>query len=90
MEEHGFPTPPSSTREQLVGIVKDNYQDSTQYLRNSAGSAQQVLQDKTNSVFSLWTDSQLRDFLLDHGVVSPNSKREELVRDAKRYLNAGE
>ncbi|PLW55088.1 hypothetical protein PCANC_02571 [Puccinia coronata f. sp. avenae] len=89
MSDHGYPSPPSSTRQQLVDIVKANYQDSSQYLSSSAGSAQQVLQDTASSVFSLWTDSQLRDFLLEHGVVSPNSKREELVRAAKRYLNAG-
>ncbi|KAI9622223.1 hypothetical protein H4Q26_015259 [Puccinia striiformis f. sp. tritici PST-130] len=89
MDEHGFPSPPKSTREQLVDIVKQNYKDSSQYMSDSAGSAQQVLQDTTDSIFSLWTDSQLRDFLLEHDVVSPNGKREELVRAAKRYLNAG-
>ncbi|KAH9450561.1 hypothetical protein Pst134EB_018092 [Puccinia striiformis f. sp. tritici] len=77
--------PPKSTREQLVDIVKQNYKDSSQYMSDSAGSAQQVLQDTTDSIFfPLWTDSQLRD-LLEYDVVSPNGKREELVRAAKRH-----
>ncbi|PLW33520.1 hypothetical protein PCASD_23697 [Puccinia coronata f. sp. avenae] len=33
---------------------------------------------------------QLRDFFLEHSVVSSNSKRKELVRAAKLYLNTGQ
>ncbi|PLW53347.1 hypothetical protein PCANC_13396 [Puccinia coronata f. sp. avenae] len=62
MNDHGYPSPPSSTHQQLVNVVQANYQDSSH---------------------------QLRDLFLEHSVVSSNSKREELVRAAKLYLNTG-
>jgi hypothetical protein len=33
MNDHGYPSPPSSTHQQLVNVVQANYQDSSQYLQ---------------------------------------------------------
>lgn len=48
-------------------------------------SVQHHFAAQKDNLLSSWTDSELRRFLLSKGVVSPHSKREELVLLAEQY-----
>lgn len=52
---------------------------------HKARSAQQVLQSAQEAAWSTRSDSQLRKFLLDKGIISPSSTREELIVLARQY-----
>lgn len=78
LQDHHVPNPGNLNTEQLRELAKRHYDD-------NARSAQKVLQDAQDSAYAGWSDSQLRQYLLDQGVISPSSKREELVQLAREY-----
>jgi hypothetical protein len=86
LEDHHLKAKPKSTREELVDQVKSNWDSARTYGNHQA---QQVFQGSQRSpLVSSWTDSELRKFLLEHGVISPASKREELELQAKEFLSS--
>ncbi|CAH7667872.1 hypothetical protein PPACK8108_LOCUS2311 [Phakopsora pachyrhizi] len=87
LTDHKIPNPGNLDSNGLLNL--DNYHDTSKFLRDSAIGAQKVLQKNSDSLFSSWTDSHLQDFLLNHGVVSPANKLDELIRASKRYLYSG-
>lgn len=50
----------------------------------SSGAAQGYFEGVNEKLLSTWTESQLREWLLEQGVVSPSSGREELLVKAKQ------
>jgi hypothetical protein len=84
---------PKSTRDQLLADVQANWDSARTYVAKQTGAAQKTFgtnKGVADSVVDSWTDSQLRAYLLEQGVISPSSKREELVVLAKqRYNDAG-
>lgn len=69
-----MPNPENLNLDQTRELVKRHY--------DQAASGGQYVFD---SVASQWSESDLRQFLLEKGVISPSSKREELVLLAKEY-----
>lgn len=45
--------------------------------------AQAVYQNVKDSTFDTWTESQLRQFLVDQGIAEPNGNREQLAQMAR-------
>lgn len=78
LQDHNVPNPGNLNVEQLRELAKRHYDD-------RARSAQHVLKDSQDAAYASWSDSQLRQYLLDQGVISPSSKREELVQLAREY-----
>lgn len=75
---------PKSKRAELVDAVRAHYDSAAGYLSETAASGQNVLKDATNRVVDQWSDSEVREYLLKQGVISPSSTREELVILAKQ------
>lgn len=91
LSDHGVPLPPKPKHQQLVDTVKAHYASASTYVSGGStfSSAQKVFQQNSDKAFASWDESQLREFLLEQGVVSPSSKREELVVQAKKYYADG-
>lgn len=91
LEDHGLKPKPKSTREELLASVQANWDSARSYVAQQTQGAQKTFntgnKGVSDSVVDSWTDSQLRAFLLEKGVVSPSSKREELTVLAKQYYN---
>jgi hypothetical protein len=85
LADHGILTPHSSTRDDLLGAVKSNWDTARSYAGSAADSAQIKFGQASDDIYSSWTDSQLRAYLLENGVISPSSKREELIVQAKQF-----
>lgn len=56
---------PAPHNADLLALVREHYSD--------------VSQSYQDALYDTWTESKLRSFLLHHGIVAPQSKREELV-----------
>jgi hypothetical protein len=78
LQDHHVPNPGNLNVDQLRELAKRHYDDQTR-------SAQKVLENAQTQAYAGWSDSQLRQYLLDHGVISPSSRREELVQLAREY-----
>lgn len=66
-------------------MVKDNWDSVNERAYAAGQNAQKVFDNIQNNAVDNWTDSQLRAFLLEKGIVKPASKREELLLLAKEY-----
>ncbi|GAA6042300.1 hypothetical protein NBRC10512_002587, partial [Rhodotorula toruloides] len=82
LQDHHIPNPGNLNTEQLRELAARHYD---QQASNVKRGAQHVLQDARDGAYDTWSDSQLRQFLLDKGVISPSFKREELVQLAREY-----
>lgn len=90
LEEHGWKVPEPTTRDRLIASVRRNSRLAslqTQSLASSASSSAQAAQSTLNdSMFTAWSDSQLKRFLDEHGVQVPQgSKRNELIALARKH-----
>jgi len=87
LSDHGIAAPVGFSKENLVALVQSNWEAA----KNAAGLKPKVDDTWMNNVkrgaFETWTESQLRSFLLDRGIVSPNGKREELEILAKEQYS---
>lgn len=74
LQDHKVPNPENLNLDQTRELVKRHYDQ-------AAAGGQYVF----DSAASQWSDSDLRQFLLEKGVISPSSKREELLLLAREY-----
>lgn len=82
--DHGIIAPQVQDRDTLLSVVRDHWNTARSYAAAATDLPQTAFGATTDAVYSTWSDSQLRDFLLQHGVISPSSKREELLLLAKQ------
>lgn len=85
LADHHLAPKPKSTREELLESVKSNWDIVNDRVYAAGHTAQKVFADSQQSTVDAWTDSQLRSFLLEKGIVKPASKREELLLLAREY-----
>lgn len=81
LAEHHVPAPTHLNHEQLADLVR----------QTEGGTApnQHYFEAGTDSgTYSSWSDSSLRAYLLEHGIISPASKREELILLAKQHASS--
>jgi len=87
-----YPSESTSTTDDLRAAVKANWDTASSWTQDQYNSAQKSFTSVKDDSFDTWTESDLRSWLLERGIVSPNSKREELVLLAKHqytdYQNA--
>jgi len=84
LDAHAVTVPqrtPSET--ELRALVESNWHSAAAWTYDQYASAQKSFQDLRDSSFDAWDESQLREFLLKQGVVSPKGPREKLVLMAK-------
>lgn len=60
----------------------------TTWSQDQYNKAQKSFQNVKDSTFDTWSDSRLREFLLEQGVVEPSGPRESLVLAAKGQYKA--
>ena len=88
LEAHHVPVPSSTALSQsdLQALVADNWDRASKWTYDQYESAQQVFSDVRDDLFDKWDESQLRQFLLQQGVVAPKGPKEHLALLAKaRY-----
>ncbi|KIM41753.1 hypothetical protein M413DRAFT_71554 [Hebeloma cylindrosporum] len=84
---HNVPVPERSTHSELKKLVEENWNTASAWTYDQYASAQKSFSELRDSAFETWDESRLRSFLLEHGVVAPQSPREHLVLLAKqKYL----
>ena len=81
LEDHGIVEPHEPTRATLLDTVRTNWDRVRNYATETV--------DKTAHVFdhSSSSDSQLRAYLLEEGIISPASSREELLLQIQQMKN---
>ncbi|PWY87796.1 hypothetical protein BO94DRAFT_515962 [Aspergillus sclerotioniger CBS 115572] len=90
LDERGWPVPQPTTRDRLIASVRRNARLASLHAKNiaasasaSAEAAQATLSD---ALFKAWSDSDLKNFLDEHGVKVPQgSRRNELVALARKH-----
>jgi len=93
LDERGWPVPQPTTRDMLIAAVRRNSRLASLQARSmasaaasSAAAAQQSLSD---TLFNVWSDSDLKKFLDEHGVKVPQgSKRNELIALARKHRHS--
>lgn len=71
-----------------MDLVKANWNSATAWTYDQYNAAQDTFQHLRESTFESWDESQLRQFLLDQGIVAPKGPKEELVLLAKQRYNS--
>ncbi|KAK4704007.1 hypothetical protein P7C70_g2212, partial [Phenoliferia sp. Uapishka_3] len=84
LADHNIVTPKTSTHDELLSSVRDNWNTARSYVP-SANGAQSHFEAAKDSAWDAWTESSLREFLLEKGIISPASHREELIHLAKKH-----
>lgn len=90
LDERGWPVPQPSTRDRLIATVRRNSRLAAIQARNiaaaatsSADAAQATLSD---ALFNAWSDSEVKNFLDEHGVKVPQgSRRNEMIALARKH-----
>jgi hypothetical protein len=92
---HNVPLPssaitnsPEAQREALLNEVKANWATASSWTQDQYYSAQSAFTDLRESAFDTWDESTLRAWLVEQGIVSPSSPKEELVLLAKHRYNS--
>lgn len=91
--------PHGTSKSQLQSLVDANWEAYKPWSQSAYESAQKAWQsvggsayDTTgqlkDTAFDSWSDSKLRDFLLEQGIVEPKGPRESLVVAAKKQYNS--
>ncbi|KAK4048403.1 hypothetical protein OIV83_004749 [Microbotryomycetes sp. JL201] len=78
LQDHHVPAPHHLNEEQLRDLVKTHYKAADDSVQHHFGNA-------ANSALSGWSESELRKFLLDKGIISPHSTRDELESLARQH-----
>lgn len=76
LQAHNVPNPGNLNSDQLKELAKRHWEE-------TATGAQVHFEHLKASAYDAYSDSELRKYLLDKGIVSPQSKREELIQLAK-------
>jgi len=83
LQDHHVPNPGNLNTDQLRELAKRHWDETAIKADAAHGQvkrgAQVVFDNAQASAYDTFSDSQLRKFLLDKGIISPSSKREELV-----------
>lgn len=101
LDSRGLPAPQPSTRDKLVASVRRNARLASLNLSAAASSASKSATSGASEVsksaasaqaslsdllFDTWSDSQLKEFLDEHGVPIPQgSKKNEMIALARKY-----
>ncbi|KAG7087691.1 hypothetical protein E1B28_013638 [Marasmius oreades] len=90
LDDHHITSPSTDqfSHNQLVELVKANWNSASAWTYDQYNNAQKTFQDVRDTTFDTWDESRLREFLLEQGIVAPNSRREELVLLAKSRYRA--
>lgn len=61
------------------GLIKSDYEEDRDYL---IGQMKKYYYDSSDKVYGVWTDSELKSWLVDHNVIKPEAqvKRDKLIR----------
>lgn len=78
LQDHNVPNPGNLNADQLKELAKRHWEE-------TATGAQVHFDHLKATAYDAYSDSELRKYLLSKGVVSPQSKREELIKLAKDY-----
>lgn len=84
LKEQGVAIKDSATFPEIQKQVAAHADAAAKWGAGSAGAAQGYFEGVNEKLLSTWTESQLREWLLEQGVVSPSSGREELLVKAKQ------
>jgi hypothetical protein len=85
---HNLPVPETSTKNELNQIVKENWDTTATWTQDQYYNAQKAFADVKDDAFDSWSESRLREFLLEQGVISPKGTREQLSLMAKQKYRA--
>lgn len=88
MADHSIVAPHTSTRDELLNTVQANWASARSYIPSTSQAQAYFAPAEDNSLYSTWTDSALREFLLKHGVIAPATHREELIKLAQEYSSS--
>ncbi|EJU00562.1 hypothetical protein DACRYDRAFT_117055 [Dacryopinax primogenitus] len=88
LKEQGISVPHGFTRDELVALAKANYDAVNSWEKAHVEHAQKVFSDAKESLVDGWTESQLREFLLEQGIIAPASRSEQLRLLAKTRYKA--
>lgn len=84
LHDHNIPVPSQANRPKLQELVEENWNSISGWSYDQYLNAQKTFGQLEESSFDSWDESQLRQFLLEHGVVEPKGPREKLVLVAKQ------
>lgn len=77
-DRHGIPVPQPRTRDQALQVARENYQ-------SAADKAGETAAYPGNWLYEAWTESDLKAWLDEHGVIVPKStNREKLIGHVRR------
>lgn len=82
LSEHNIQGPKGT--EDLLRVVQDNFDAVAKKGARAVGAGQAYYEAYSDKAVDGWTESQLREFLLEQGVVSPKGTVEELRIAAKQ------
>jgi hypothetical protein len=82
LSEHKIHVPAGT--EDLLRVVQDNFDAVAKKGARAVGAGQAYYEAYSDKAVDGWTESQLREFLLEQGVVSPKGTVEELRIAAKQ------
>lgn len=82
LSEHNIQVPKGT--EDLLRVVQDNFDAVAKKGARAVGAGQAYYEAYSDKAVDGWTESQLREFLLEQGVVSPKGTVEELRIAAKQ------
>jgi len=84
LHDHNLPVPTSEPRSKLQELVEQNWNSVSSWSYEQYLQAQKSFENLRDSSFDSWDESQLREFLLQHGVVEPKGSKEKLMLLAKQ------
>lgn len=82
MSEHNIQVPKGT--EDLLRVVQDNFDTVAKKGARAVGAGQAYYEAYSDKAVDSWSESQLREFLLEQGVVSPKGTVEEMRIAAKQ------
>lgn len=89
LQDHHVPNPGNLNTDQLRELAKRHWDETAVKADAAHGQvkrgAQVVFDNAQQTAYDAYSDSQLRKFLLDKGIISPASKREELIVLARQH-----
>ncbi|TFK24859.1 hypothetical protein FA15DRAFT_640498 [Coprinopsis marcescibilis] len=89
LDIHSIPAPSTAkTEHDLRDLVEENWNTVSTWTYDQYASAQKAFTDLRDTSFDKWDESQLRQFLLEQGVVAPKGPKEKLVLMAKERYRA--
>ncbi|QRV87466.1 Ish1 domain protein [Ceratobasidium sp. AG-Ba] len=88
LKDNNVQVPQGANQKQLRELVQSNWDSAQAWTEQKYMQASKTLQDLKESAFDTWDESQLRSFLVEHGVVAPSGPKEKLIVAAKQYYRS--